>query len=130
MFHAEILCQNLRHSSFWNPWIKVLAVNCQLPIFVDCSLNTFNILRCSPCCRPSRMWIPFLIIFEAFMPHFCLFCTPCIAPESLRNHPNSFQGVTSKLNAKFNANSLLYSVILNVTVTQYTCSLNDLYCPH
>ena len=35
-----------------------------------------------------------------------------------------------KLNAKFDADSLLYLLILNVTATQYTCSLNSIYCPH
>ena len=35
-----------------------------------------------------------------------------------------------KLNTKFNADSLLYSVILNVMATQYTCSLNSMYHPH
>ena len=35
-----------------------------------------------------------------------------------------------KLNAKFDADSLLYSVILNATGTQYTRSLNGIYHPH
>ena len=35
-----------------------------------------------------------------------------------------------KLNAKFDANSLFYSVILNGMATQYTCSLNGIYHPH
>ena len=35
-----------------------------------------------------------------------------------------------KLNAKLDADSLLYSVILNVTATQYTCPLNSIYHPH
>ena len=35
-----------------------------------------------------------------------------------------------KLNAKFNADSLIYSVILNVMVTQHTCSLKSVYHPH
>ena len=36
-----------------------------------------------------------------------------------------------KISAKSDANVLLYSPsILNVTVTQYTCSLNSVYCPH
>ena len=34
-----------------------------------------------------------------------------------------------RLNAKFDADSLLYSDILNVTATQYTCSLNGIHCP-
>ena len=35
-----------------------------------------------------------------------------------------------KLNTKFNADLLLFSVILNAMATQYTCSLNDIYRPH
>ena len=35
-----------------------------------------------------------------------------------------------KLNAKFDADSLLYSLILDVTATQYACSLNGIYHPH
>ena len=35
-----------------------------------------------------------------------------------------------KLNAKFDADSLLYSVILNVRATQYMYSINCVYCPH
>ena len=33
--------------------------HCQLLTFVDCSRYLFNILRCSACCRPSRIWITF-----------------------------------------------------------------------
>ena len=94
----------------------------------------FNFLRCSAYCRPSRTWITFdrfLTIFKAFVPHFYLCCTHCIIPKSLLNHPNSFCGGIFKLNAKFDADPLLYSlVILNVKATQYTCSLNWVYCPH
>ena len=52
--------------------------------------------------------------------------------HGLLNHPNSFYRVifALKLNAKFDAYPLLYSVILNVTATQYTCSLYSIYCPH
>ena len=42
----------------------------------------------------------------------------------------SFHGGTFKLNAKLDADSLLYSVILNAVATQYICSLNGVYCPH
>ena len=35
-----------------------------------------------------------------------------------------------KLNAKSDADSLLYSVILNAMATQYTCSLKGTYYPH
>ena len=97
MFHAKILCQYLRHSSFRNPQISLWFSHCQSLIFVDCSCYTFNILRCSACCRPSRMWITsnsFSTIFEAFVPvpHFYLCFTPCITPESLLNYLNSLQG--------------------------------------
>ena len=81
------------------------------PIFVDRGPYMFNILRCSACCRPSRTCITFnrfLTIFEAFVPHFYLLCTHCIVPKSLLNHLNSFRGGTFKLNAKFDADSLLH----------------------
>ena len=48
----------------------------------------------------------------------------------LLNHPNSFCGWVFKLNATFDADSLLYTVTLNVVVTQYTCSLSGVYHPH
>ena len=73
----------------------------------------FDILRCSACCRPSRPWITFnrfLTIFEAFAPHFYLCFTHCMVPESLLNYPNSFHSGMFKLNAKFDADSLLHSL--------------------
>ena len=48
----------------------------------------------------------------------------------LLNQLNSFRGGIFKLNTKSDAESLLYSVILNVMATQYTCSLNGIYCAH
>ena len=57
----------------------------------------------------------------------------CQSPVAHRSrlliHANSFYRGMFKLNAKFNADSLLYSVIFNVTATQYPCSLNSVYCP-
>ena len=84
-----------------------------MPIFVDCSLYMFNTLRCSACCRPSRPWITvnrFSTIFEVFVPHFYLCCIHCVIPGSLLNYLNSFRGGMLKLNAKFDADSLLYSL--------------------
>ena len=49
-------------------------------------------------------------ILEAFVPHFYVCCTHCIIPKSLLNHPNSFHRGMFKLNAKFDADSLLYSL--------------------
>ena len=49
----------------------------------------------------------------------------------LLNHPCSFCRGMFKINAKFDVGSLLYSLShLNVTATQYTRSLNGIYCPH
>ena len=48
---------------------------------------------------------------------------------SLLNHPNSFCRRMLTLSTKSNADSLLDSLILNVTATQYTCSLNGIYDP-
>ena len=73
----------------------------------------FNILRCSACCRPSRTWIifnRFSTIFEVFVPHFYLHYTYYIVPESLLNHLNSVCRGMLKLNAKFDTDSLLYSL--------------------
>ena len=59
------------------------------------------------------MWIAFnrfSAIFEAFVPRFYLLCTHCIIPKSLLNYPSSFHGGMFKLNAKFDADSLLYSL--------------------
>ena len=53
-----------------------------------------------------------------------------IIPESLLNNPNSLHEGMFKLNAKSDADSLLYSVILNVMATQYTCSFNSVYRPY
>ena len=79
------------------------------------------------------MWITFnrfSTLFEVFVPPFYLPCTHCIFPESFLNPPNSFRGGMFKLNTKFDVDSLLYLLILNVMATQYTCSLNSIYRPH
>ena len=68
-------------------------------------------LRCSACCRPSRIWITsnrFSTIFVVFVPHFYSCCTHYIVPKSLLNHLNSVCGGMFKLNTKFDADSLLY----------------------
>ena len=90
-------------------------------------LQMFNILTC------FVRWITsnkFLTMCEAFVPHFCLRCTHYIVPESLLNHSNSFHGGMFKLNTKFDAGSLLYSVILNEKATEYPWSLKGIYHPH
>ena len=107
------------------------TVNGQSLLIAACC--TFNIVRCSACCRPSRTWITFnrfSTTFEAFVPHLYLCCTHCIAPESLLNHRNRFCGGMFKLHTKCDADSLFYSLILNVMTTQYTCSLSSVYHPH
>ena len=48
----------------------------------------------------------------------------------LLNHPNSFCGGMFKLITKFDEDSLLSSVILNMMTTQYTCSLHGIYRSH
>ena len=65
------------------------------------------------CCRPSRAWVTFNrfpIIFGAFVLYLYLRCTHCIIPEILLNYPNSFCGGMFKLNAKFDAYLLFYSL--------------------
>ena len=100
-------------SCFWNPQISFQFLHCQSPIFVDCSLYKSNILRGSTCCKASRTRVTFnrlLTIFEAFVPHFYLCCIHCIIRKSLLNHLNSFQRGMFRLNAKFDVDSLLYSL--------------------
>ena len=87
--------------------------HCQSLIFADCSPDTFNVLSCSACCRPSRTCITFnrfLTIFEAFVPDFYLCFTHCIVPNSLLNHLKTFHGGMFKLNTKFDADSWLSSL--------------------
>ena len=113
MFHAKVLHQHLGHSTFWKPQISFQVSLCRSPISVDCSPSMSDILRCSACCRPSSMWITFnrfSTIFETLVPHFYLCCTHSFIPKNLRNHLNSFCGEMFKLNAKFGADSLLYSL--------------------
>ena len=89
---------------------QLIVLALSVVIFVDYSSFTFNILRCSVCCRPSRTWITlkrFSTIFKASVPHFSLQCIHCIVPESLLNYLNSFCRGMFKLNAKFDADSLL-----------------------
>ena len=61
--------------------------------------------------------------------HVVVMKLPVAHSCSLLNHPNSFHGGAFKLNAKFDADSLFYSVIFNATATQYTRSLNGVYRP-
>ena len=48
----------------------------------------------------------------------------------LLNHPNCFHTGRFKLNAKFDADYFIYSLILKTMATQYTCSLKSVYHPH
>ena len=112
-FMPRSCVKNLGHSSSWNPQISFYFLHCQSLIFGDCSSYTFNIPRFSACCRPSRMWTifnTFLTTFEVLLPHIYLCCTHCIIPKSLLTHPNSFCRRMFKLNAKFDAHFLLYSL--------------------
>ena len=126
--------KNLRHSSFWNPPISFWFLHCQSPVFIDCSLCMFNILSHSACCRPCRMCgslSAFMTIFEASVPHFYLRCAHFIVSESPLSHPNRFHRGMFKLNTNLmHMHCSTHSVILNVTATQYTCSLKGVYHPH
>ena len=82
-------------------------------IFVGCSPHTYNILRCSTCCRPCRMWVTFSRfspLFEVFVSHSYSRCTHCIVPENLPNHLNSFCGGMLQFNTKSDTRSLFYSL--------------------
>ena len=56
--------------------------------------------------------------------------SPAAHSCGLLDHQKSFRGGMFKLKAKLDADLLLYSVILNVMATQYTCSLSSIYHPH
>ena len=133
-FHAKILHQNLGQSTFWNFQTGFWFSHCQSPIFVDCSPYTFNILRCSACCRPYRRGSlstdsqPSLKdLYHTFI------CTALIATS-----PKAFLIIwmvsveegSSLMQNLMQVHCCLQSVILNVMATQYTCSLNGVCHPH
>ena len=56
--------------------------------------------------------------------------SPAAHSCDLLNYPSSFCRGMFKLNSKFDADYCsTCSIILNVTATQYTCSLSGIYCP-
>ena len=85
----------------------------------------FDVLFAKILCKRFDAWAGALLWWSCQSPvaHSC----------GLLNYANSFCGGMFKLNAKFDADLLLYSLyslILNVMATQYTCSLNGVYCSH
>ena len=94
----------------------------------------FNILGCSACCRPCRVWVTFSsfsTIFEVFMLSFYLCCTHCIVPESLLNHPVvSAEECSSLMQSLMQIHCCTRSVILKGLAMQYTCLLKGIYHPH
>ena len=81
----------------------------------------FDVLP-KPCTRHDA-WVGMLLWWSCQSPvaHSC----------GLLNHPNSFHRGMFKLNAKFDAVSLLYLLShFECKATQYTCSLNGIYCFH
>ena len=111
-FHAKILSQHLGHSGFWNPQINFhfshFRTNlCWLqPVHVQHS-EVFCLLQAFQNLDHFQQILKHL---PSVWAHFCLSCTHLIVPESLLNHLNTFRGGMSKLNAKFDADSLLYSL--------------------
>ena len=106
------LCTKVSDTVLLESLDQLLVSHCRSLIFVDFSPYAFHILRCSVCCRLSGTWITFnwfSTIFEAFVPHFYLHYTHCVALESLPNHPKSFRKGTLKHNTNLDADSLLYS---------------------
>ena len=73
-------------------------------------------------CTRCDAWVNLLLWWSCWssVTHSC----------GLLNHLNSLCGGMFKFNVKFDADLLLYSVILNAMATQYTCLLNGVYCPH
>ena len=74
-------------------------------------------------CSRCDAWVGTLLWWSCQSPvaHSC----------SLLNHLNSFHGGMVKLNTKFDADLLLYSLShFECDATQYTCSLIGIYRPH
>ena len=132
----------------WWSWQSLITHNCGF-FHHSASLDQGRTLRqCSlliVCPRGVYLWwtttswskntvnMVFIVLWlcRAFYGHGDPGDSGCIIPNSLLNHWNSLHWGMFKLNAKFNVDSLLYcSVILNVTATQYTCSLNGIYHLH
>ena len=96
-------------------WLQPIPVQhsqvlCFLQAFQNVSRITFNRI---------------LTIFEAFVPHFYLRCTHCIAPTGLLNI--RFVAMEECWSLTQNLMQICWStcsVILNVTATQDTCSLS------
>ena len=90
----------------------------------------------------SRGWVTWVNWY--FTKKLCIRCNAQVSSLSwwscqslvahscgLPNHPNSFCEGMFQLNAKFDADMLLYSLRhLSVMPTQYACSLSGIYCPH
>ena len=112
--------------SFLSKVILVLgkAKNCRAP-YLGCRGCWVTWVICcftKKLCVRCDAWVGMLSWWscQSLVAHSC----------GLLNHLNSFHGGMFKLNTKFDANSLLYSlVILNAMVTQYTCSFNSVCCP-
>ena len=103
-------------------------------IFVDCSIYAFNLFRCPVYCWLSRTWISFnkfLIIFEVFVPHFICAALIGLSPEVFWIiWVVSIEKCSSLTQNVMQIRCSTCSVILNVTTTQYTCSLNGVYWAH
>ena len=78
------------------------------------------VIRCfaKKLCMRSDSWAGALLWWSCQSP----------VPHKQLNHLNIFCGGMFKLNAKFDVDSLFYLLShLNVTATQYTCTLNSIY---
>ena len=121
MFHAKILCINLGHSSFGIPrsasssrtvsrWSLLIAAHIHWRIFMGWLQN---IQRSQVFCLLQAFQN--VDHFQHVLRHLWSICATllfalhsCNILESLLNHLNSFHGGMFKLNAKFDADSLLY----------------------
>ena len=142
---------------FWvSSWSEISSFTEVILVFIHCSLPLYQLSCRRPClilvfrrarshrapnvgCK--RGWITWVICCFAKKLYVRRFASigvlswqSCQSPVahscSLLSHLNSFCGGMSKPNTKCDADCLLYSVILNVMATQYTCSLSGIYHPH
>ena len=100
---------------------KARSTGCQ--IWAEEGLSSLGeLMFCQKLCTRRDAWVGTLLWWS---------CPSAVAHSChLLNHPDSFHWGMFRINEEFDADLLLYSVILNATATQYTYSLNGIYRPH
>ena len=97
--------------------------SCLIKVFLWNIKHPGDLMFHQKLCLRHDAWVGALLWWSCQSPgaHSC----------GLLNHPNGFHRGMFKLNAKSDADVLLYSLShFEVMATQYTCSLNGVYRPH